>query len=66
MPSRGFHRREVKKGVGDEIPRQIDHRDRSLPPVAETGRRSVGNRKERLRRDYAGSPGRQPYRHPDR
>ena len=31
--------------------------DRSLPPpVAEAGRRSVGNRKERLR-DYASSPG---------
>ena len=30
--------------------------DRSLPrPVGETGRRSVGNRKERLR-DYASSP----------
>ena len=34
--------------------------DRSLPrPVGETGRRSVGNGKERLR-DYAGFPGRQP------
>ena len=34
--------------------------DRSLPPpVAEAGRRSVGNRKERLR-DYASSPDRQP------
>ena len=32
-------------------------RDRSLPPaVRGTGRRSVGNRKERLR-DYAGFPG---------
>ena len=32
-------------------------RDRSLPrPVGEAGRRSVGNRKERLR-DYASSPG---------
>ena len=33
--------------------------DRSLPPpVAETGRRSVGNRKEcRLRHDYASFPG---------
>ena len=30
--------------------------DRSLPrPVGEAGRRSVGNRKERLR-DYASSP----------
>ena len=34
--------------------------DRSLPrPVGETGRRSVGNGKERLR-DYAGFPDRQP------
>ena len=34
--------------------------DRSLPrPVGETGRRSVGNGKERLR-DYASFPGRQP------
>ena len=34
--------------------------DRSLPrPVGGTGRRSVGNGKERLR-DYAGFPGRQP------
>jgi len=34
--------------------------DRSLPPpVAEAGRRSVGNGKERLR-DYAGFPDRQP------
>ena len=33
-------------------------RDRSLPrPVGETGRRSVGNRKERLR-DYSSSPDR--------
>ena len=32
-------------------------RDRSLPrPVGETGRRSVGNRKERHQRDYASSP----------
>ena len=38
--------------------RQVWHR--SLPPpVAEAGRRSVGNRKERLR-DYASSPDRQP------
>ena len=36
--------------------------DRSLPrPVGETGRRSVGNGKERLR-DYAGFPDRQPQR----
>ena len=36
---------------------QRDVEDRSLPrPVGETGRRSVGNRKERLR-DYASSPG---------
>ena len=35
---------------------QKDVEDRSLPrPVGETGRRSVGNRKERLR-DYASSP----------
>ena len=41
-----FQAREAKKGLGD----------RSLPPaVRETGRRSVGNRKERLR-DYASSP----------
>ena len=34
--------------------------DRSLPrPVGETGRRSVGNGKERLR-DYAGFPGGSP------
>ena len=34
--------------------------DRSLPrPVGETGRRSVGNGKARLR-DYAGFPDRQP------
>ena len=34
--------------------------DRSLPrPVGKTGRRSVGNGKERLR-DYAGFPDRQP------
>ena len=40
--------------------------DRSLPPpVAEAGKRSVGNRKERLR-DYASSPDRQPEkRHTD-
>ena len=39
--------------------------DRSLPPaVRETGRRSVGNRKERLWRDYASSPGRRPQRIP--
>ena len=31
------------------------------PPVAETGRRNVGNRKERLR-DYASSPDRRPQR----
>ena len=37
--------------------KQESERDRSLPrPVGETGRRSVGNRKERLR-DYASSPG---------
>ena len=38
--------------------------DRSLPPpVAETGRRSVGNRKEhRLRCDYASSPDHCPLR----
>ena len=23
MPSQGFHRRKAKKGVGDEIPRQV-------------------------------------------
>ena len=35
--------------------------NRSLPPAErETGRRRFGNRKERLRRDYAGFPGRQP------
>ena len=36
--------------------------DRSLPPpVAETGRRSVGNRKERcLQRDYASFPDSRP------
>ena len=54
------------QGVGDEIPKRNpcaerkdkreSERDRSLPrPVGETGRRSVGNRKERLR-DYASSP----------
>ena len=38
--------------------REKGWRDRSLPPpVAETGRRSVGNRKEQpLGCDYAGSP----------
>ena len=50
--------REAKKGFGDEIPKQVW--DRSLPPpVADEGRRSVGNGKERLR-DYSvsriGSP----------
>ena len=30
------------------------------PPVAETGRRNVGNRKERHWRDYASFPDRQP------
>ena len=51
-----FCPREAKKGSGDEILSR-GLRDRSLPPpVAETGRRSVGNRKERLR-DYASSPG---------
>jgi len=32
----------------------------SPPPVAETGERSVGNRKEQLCCDYASFPGRQP------
>jgi len=50
--------REAKKGFGDEIPKQVW--DWSLPPpVAETGRRNVGNRKERLR-DYASFLDRQP------
>ena len=40
---------------GYGVPRGVKE-DRSLPrPVGETGRRSVGNRKERLR-DYASSP----------
>ena len=35
--------------------------DRSLSPaVREIGRRSVGNRRERLRRDHASFLGRQP------
>lgn len=51
-------KREAKEGVGDEIPKQVWGRS-SPPPVADTGERSVGNRKERLR-DYANSPGRQP------
>ena len=47
------------KGFGDEIPKR--DWDRSLPPpVAETGRRSVGNRKERRWRDYASFPGGSP------
>ena len=50
--------REAEKGFGDEIPKQVW--DRSLPPsVTEAGRRSVGNRKERLR-DYASSPDQYP------
>ena len=46
-----FQPREAEKGFGDEIPKRVW--DRSLPPpVAEAGRRSVGNRKER---QYAAS-----------
>ena len=50
---------EAKRGFGDEIPKQVWNR--SLPPpVAETGRRSVGNRRKRLWRDHASFPDRQP------
>ena len=46
-------------GSRGEVPWRVW--DRSLPrPVGESGRRSVGNRKERDTRDYASSPERQP------
>ena len=64
--SRQAERRESQgapNGATMRVPRTMSpsgFRDRSLPPpVAEAGRRSVGNGKERLR-DYAGFPGRQP------
>ena len=54
--SASLHRPQGALGSGPPKPLAWD---RSLPPpVAETGRRSVGNRKEcRLRHDYASFPG---------
>ena len=52
--------REVKKEIGGmKSLKQVWDRS-PPPPVADEGGRSIGNRRERLWRDCASSPGRQP------